>query len=185
MKDELALTGLCNWNSKKGNPFDYDTCNCKSEDIISVDTEWEIVEKSEQKKKLIKEISFNHHLKTLSTINQAQSDLIQGTDNNGLIKYIDKELDINKPVIVYLNYPFKKTVKVTIYPLVRIFKGAKTDSTYISHIGYYAWQIAKIYADIYKNHWKEVGIWGHGFSDLFLEGIEIYEKNTFELHIGS
>lgn len=185
MKDELAPTGLCNWNSEKGNPFDYDTCNCKSEDIISVDTEWEIVEKSEKKNSRIKEISFNHHLKTLSTINKEQSDLIQGTDNNGLMKYVDKEIDISKPVIVYLSYPFKKKVEVTIYPLLRTFNGAELDSAYIGHIGYYAWQIAKIYADIYKTHWEEVGIWGHGFSDLFLEGIEICEKNIFELHIGS
>lgn len=39
------------------------------------------------------------------------------------------------------------------------------------HVGYFLWQVAKIYSDEIYKYPKKYGVWGHAIDDLFIEGI--------------
>ena len=83
-----------------------------------------------------------------------------------------------------LDYLFQKAVVVTIPPFQRRFKSggrARQQQT----VGHIASMIARSYAEVYRTKWREVGVWGHGFNDLTLEGLNIYEGGWIEPLVGS
>lgn len=189
MKQKIQLL---NWDSEKGNPFDYEISN--HHDTISEDTQWEIIEGNKELKP-IKTIRSNIHLKLLASMDLKYISLLNGIDEDKkesitYLEMIDKRklIDIKKPIIVWFDYPFNKIIKATIYPLVRTFdkdEHSGSKRIILDYIGYLMWQISRVYADIYKNHWESVGVWGHGFDDLYLEGLEICNGNEIGLMIGS
>jgi len=174
--------GLLNWNSTKGCPYEYEISKYK--DVISEDVKWAI-EKEEISGKETGRLWSNIHLKTLATMDLKHVGLLSMIEGEQLTNYFDeKVIDYKKEITVWISYPFNTSVKIIIYPLFRFFdknsKGIPLD-----YLGYVAWQIAQVYAEVYKNHSEEVGIWGHGFSDLVLEGFNIYENNVIVPAIGS
>ncbi|MBI4929436.1 MAG: hypothetical protein HY841_01645 [Bacteroidetes bacterium] len=180
---QQQTSGLLNWNPTKGNPFDYQIHNYK--DTISNDTEWKIEKRTNTKEKPIKQIYFFHHLKTLASLNLKFIELLNGVDKGNIVTLLDKQyIDCTKPIVVWFTYPFSQNVKATIYPLVRTFDESK-QQIISEHAGYLIWQIARVYAEIYQNHWESVGIYGHGFADLYLEGLEFFKNNEVELLMGA
>jgi hypothetical protein len=176
--------GLLNWNPTKGNPHEYEIS--KHSDIISVDAEWEMCDHPGKFGKPLRHISMWNQLKKLSDFSIEQSEEIFGVEDGKMFKYIEniRGFDVKKPVTVWLNYPLENSVKATIFPLVRKFD--ESDSTVIlDHIGYYALMVSCIYSDIYMNYWKDVGIYGHGFSDLVLEAMLFHKNNEIQLYVGS
>lgn len=111
-------------------------------------------------------------------------------DSNEKEKYISGREMINdgvsirvkrsevKPVKVYIDYPFNKVAEITINPYMR-------NEIPCMDFGYIIWQVSRAYAEIYKKRWKEFGVWGHGFEDLYLEIMEIRKYNVITLFIGS
>jgi hypothetical protein len=174
--------GLLNWTPDKGNPYDYSVFNAPKTYSFS-DNKIIISEKKLRKMKEKMRIRFNHRLALLATLTCEQAHLMHGIYKNDGFNFLEKkELNYEKEVTLFLSYPFKKQIEVIINPMLIT---RKDKSIHNSNIGYYAWQIANAYAEIYKNHWEEVGVWGHGFGDLFLEGIIIMEKNNLLVSIGS
>jgi len=180
---------LCNWNPSKGDPYTYSGCGIKSkrENIIG-DIKLEITEKDNTKGSKLYSLQFNNNLKRIETFDFEQTKEIGGVDENGrLIMYPDL-IDLTKPISVVLSYPFNKCVNVEINPSYEKIQW-EDETTYkeydIKHIGCLVWQIAKAYGIIYKTMDEEVGIWGHCFSDLYLESITILKNNKIELGIGS
>lgn len=71
-----------------------------------------------------------------------------------------------KEVIATFDYPLKRKYLLRTNPTLD-FNGEPMPM----HIGYFLWQVAKIYQDeIYKNR-KKYGVWGHNIDDLYFEGI--------------
>lgn len=197
-KDLIESTGggLLNWNSNKGNPYDY-ACNADIEDkVSSKETEWKILTEEEYKKYeslgKLKSIKCNHHIKSLSFFDEDKAEQICGlnADENRLFFrfYDDKILDPSKSIKVLLTYPFSKAVEVTIHPTTTRRKYLKSGTERVFHkdsFGFFLWKIALAYAEIYKEHWEEVGVWGHGFSDLYFERVYFNDNNHITLGIGS
>jgi len=177
---------LLNWDTSKGSPFHSEKGYT---DAIGKKAEWEIIDplrnEKKTKKKVIFKIESELNLELLSTLDLKHCPLISGISKNcEIINLNDDYVKSDKEIITWLDYPFNKTVKATIYPYVRTFKKSGT-FTHLNYFGYLAWQVAQIYADIYKNNWEEVGVWGHSFNDLFLEGMVFYPDNEIKLLIGS
>ena len=173
---------LLNWDTTKDNPYDYEM-GFGFEDKFTPPT-FQIAN-AENNEKTVQKIRFDLNLKALSTIKLSQVTLISGMcDSKMLLFFDEKYLDCSQPITVWLTYPFRHKVKATIYPWVRHFKNSGSERC-MDYVGYLVWQIAIVYAEIYKNHVESVGVWGHGFSDLFLEGMNIKEGNIIELLIGS
>lgn len=156
----------------------------KSHDIISEDATWEICQAPKNIRSVI-DIFSNIHLKTLSSMDIKYTELLCGFDKNSnhLVSFTNQYIDCTQPTSVWFNYPFDASLKATIYPGVRMSKDKR--GIIVDHIGYFMWQIAQVFADIYKDKWKDVGIGEHTFEDLYLEGISICANNQMKLYIGS
>ncbi len=180
---DIMELGLLNWTPDKGNPYEYSAFNTKATYML-FENQINIGEKLKlQKMKEKLKIKFNHSLALLATLNLEQTALIFGVYKGDGFTFLEKkELNCEKEVSVVLDYPFEKMAKVIVNPLLIKYEN---DSRYESNIGYYAYQIAKAYEEIYKNAWKEIGVWGHGFGDLYLEGISVMNDNQLLVSIGS
>ncbi|MDR3716787.1 MAG: hypothetical protein P4L51_28600 [Puia sp.] len=178
-----------NWDDSKSHPFDYRIHNYQ--DVVSNDFEWAIEPQPEEAGKCLQSIPYYLHLKTLATLQVEQIRLLSSDMNWAEVEtLLEAHVQIQKPVSVWIDYPFEKSVKATLYPLVRLFDldqhaSHKVGRVIVSDFNYYAWQTALVYADIYKNHYKEVGVYMHGFDDLYLESLELFEDNVIRLGIGS
>ena len=83
----------------------------------------------------------------------------------------------------FLDYPFQKGVIVTITPFKRRWRRDGTRSE--QSVGHIVSHIARAYAEVYRTAWREVRVWGHGFNDLHLEGLEIYGGGWVAPLVGS
>jgi hypothetical protein len=84
-------------------------------------------------------------------------------------------------LIVELDYPLRKIVRLTIPPAV-----FQTDigEYQIMSPGYLLWVVANEYRRIYANH-EHYEIWGHGINDLNFEMIDVSDDGNAGLFIGS
>jgi len=186
-------TPLCNWNASKGDPYTYSGCGMKSiRTPVIGDIKLEILgdEITEEYSEGEYSLKFNNNLKRIESFEFEHTKEIACVDETGrLVLYPNtSQLDLTKPVSVVLSYPFSKFVKATINPSYTEIiwednpEPQRVDAT---HIGCLVWQIAKAYGIIYKTMDNEVGIWGHGFSDLYLERITVLKDNKINIGIGS
>jgi hypothetical protein len=134
----------------------------------------------------IQKISMNHSIYNFHLLEKVeQSKLIfeYGVENPKLNIGDDINnqnlFDDSKPIITFITYPVQYLIETKIFPL----KSNNYNAGF--PLGYYSWQISKIYAEIFKNHWLEAGVWGHGLEDLYLESIELYKNNIVQISIGS
>jgi len=164
---------LMNWNASDGSPYGDEVSEDNDRDALY---EWKIVDKKEDLQTVIEEYRFFNHIKTMATLNYNQSDLL------GSGEYIDEYIDKKLPIIVDLTYPFSKVVRVKIQPMSQMIG---KDTMYNANLGTIIWQISRAYADLYRNHWEEIGVWGHGFGDLYLEILRICKGNVFKVYVGS
>ena len=97
------------------------------------------------------------------------------------------KFNFSKPVLVYTSYPFQSMLEIKIFPFKQSLKRFDgKDVVYDSNeIGYILWQISKVYEKIYKEHWKEVGVWGHQFSDLAFARLTLLNDNLILLQLDS
>lgn len=80
----------------------------------------------------------------------------------------------------YINYPMAETIEVKI-PLVK-WSNSLFEEQWVGHL---MWQVAKVYEELYKNHWKEVGVYGHDISDLAFGNLIIDDNGVMELYMES
>lgn len=99
---------------------------------------------------------------------------------------IDVGLEFEKPMYVYSSYPFEKMVEIRIKPIeaTRVLK-EKIQTYQEYNLGYILWQVSRVYEEIYKNRWEEIGVWGHIFSDLAFGSIKIYDENIIYVNLDS
>jgi len=196
-----------NWDPEQGNPFDFANSEVKEKcemPHITMMTDWD---KDADLDALLPEtittVKFNLHLKrifeTIKTPNQSQ--ILQPNEDKAYEKekYVDgiqmiqegdtihkKEGEVH-PVTVYLDYPLGKIAQVKIYPYIRthLWKDGEITETKCMNFGYIVWQISRAYAEIYKNEWKEYGVWAHAYEDLWLETMTIKKNNIITLFVGS
>lgn len=71
---------------------------------------------------------------------------------------------------IYIDYPLGCTVA--------------TEAHFAKCVGELLWHAAKAYTEIYDDP-EKYKIWGHHITDLYFEGINIYESGSVELIIGS
>ena len=91
-------------------------------------------------------------------------------------------IDTERPLEIYIEYPFAVPILLRVFPLeVSDYNSTRKVFSY----GYISWQIGKLYAELYKNYAEEVGVYGHGLSDLQLGALEVYEDNKIETSINS
>ena len=184
---------MLNWGTGKNiNPYDYKTWgesiyqfdeptfNILKENCLSFNINFQ-----KNNNEPIQEISMNHSIYTIHFLDKVeQTELI--TESGLKVKkdflgedIDDKDLfDDTKPLTTYLTYSLDYAVEVEICPL------KLNNKNYGYPVGYFAWQISKIYAIIFKYYWKEAGVWGHGLVDLYLESIELFKNNKVSLLIG-
>ena len=96
--------------------------------------------------------------------------------------------DHSKPIFVFATYPFMKAVEIEIspYSFTRISENnEKFHAQSKIGVGYILWQISKAYKDIYKNHWKETGVWGHEFMDLSFYSVNFFKGNKVLIQLES
>lgn len=188
------MNPLCNWNESKGNPYEYEGCGGKIKNLYKFGSfKIELTDMVNFNDKILNSIRVDNNLKRVEKFEIEHTHEIIGIEEDGsMYKFISSdELDMKKPISVIISYPFEKNVLVTIEPssVVYTFEDdenkSSTNEHDINHLGFLVWQIAKVYGIIYRTMDKEVGIWGYGFSDLYLERIKILEGNKLELGIGS
>lgn len=169
-----------NWNKEKGNPYKFSE---KTYEDFTRDTEFRIIKEMPDVPKILERIKMDIRLKDMEGIKKLdQANLVKcSLDDN---KKLDKRLKPFDALTVYLDYPFGKVVEVTIYAIKRTFS-SQSQRLYFFTVGMIAWEIAKVYGDVYKNQWEKVGVYGHGFSDLYLEEIQIRKDNVLTLYVGS
>ncbi|HHH49432.1 MAG TPA: hypothetical protein ENK52_00460 [Saprospiraceae bacterium] len=115
-----------------------------------------------------------------------QFHLINNLESTHLINDLNAKNSLEKlkqPITIYLTYPFTKVVELKLNPIIRKWKNGKTESFF--SVGYIFWQVANVYASLYKNHWEEIGIKEHGLSDLYFEDCFIDSNGKASLFIGS
>jgi hypothetical protein len=120
-------------------------------------------------------ISMSIHVKTLATLtlHQAES-VVSGVDRDtGELCHLLEA----RPLRITLTYPMEKPYVVSI--------GGETGETGERSLwlGGVLWHVAKGYEEVYKDP-EKYGVWGHGLSDLYLEGL-IIDGDTAELLVGS
>lgn len=183
-------SSLCNWMPGKGDPYTYSGCGMKSKKEYSIGSIGIKITDTELEGKEIDTFKLSNNLKRLEGFEFEQTKEIASLNKNGQLSLFFNETKLNteRPIDVVLSYPFEKMVLVTIQPTFTktIWEdGGDPSITNAKHIGHLAWQIAKAYGIIYRTMDNEVGIWGHGFSDLYLERITILEGNKIVVGIGS
>ena len=116
----------------------------------------------------MEKVDLNISVKALSEITGDVTNIINGTDGK---RYLDKEysdlvFEIDYPLStkVEVKIPKAKTIADILVPIADVYKNT-------------------IYADADKDN--KYGVWGHGISDLYFEGIVIKETQVSELFIGS
>ncbi|MCB0629897.1 MAG: hypothetical protein R2824_11810 [Saprospiraceae bacterium] len=99
----------------------------------------------------------------------------------------DIEIDFATPLLVYSSYPFQMAVEIKIFPLreTAIRRQGESIPYNLYTPGYIIWQISLAYEGIYKNKWKEVGVWGHEFADLAFGSIKLYPGNIIKVNLES
>lgn len=184
MQIEKKFSGLLNWDYSKGNPYHYDTFGINKLKITASKPEIKaIVDRNsiELGKSIFEFEIFSLNIRRISELTIKQIELIFGITNNGFIDNFDKFINPNKEMIVHIDYPFTKTAIVEI-PFMLV-NDQVSPNTFT--VGYLLWQISRAYDEIFKKYWKELGLFGHGFSDLNFLKIFILENNTFKMFIGS
>ncbi|MFN7116115.1 MAG: hypothetical protein ACK4TA_04910 [Saprospiraceae bacterium] len=176
---------LLNWTPDEGQPYYY-----PSDYYLITEPTWKILKEDEankvfdyfqQPRNLIDKIELNltsyvwcFHLIEHVGITKTISDLKGRT-------YLEDFADLDFILTTYIDYPFHNgIVEVKILPI----KYQYADSSEF-WVGYIFWQISKVYAEIYKNHWQEVGVYGHCFGDLAFSELIIDENYIAELIVES
>jgi len=172
---------LLNWTPEKGEPY-----KIPSERFEFEKANWRILNSKEAKKvskyfnterKILEHLRVNLHcyIWTFLIIQDPTiTRMISDTKGKTELESIDKELT------TYIDYPMNKTIEVKI-PLLKW----KNSGILEQCVGHIMWQISKVYEEIYKDHWKEVGIYGHDIGDLAFGDMIIDENNVLELCIES
>lgn len=181
---------LANWDESDGSPYEYGSGGL----IYQVEEPiWKCVPEEDckffydgSKKELKSVLTGNLSLWTLHLIENVEiTTLIHDHSEDCLSDIEIDEKSLTTPLKIYLNYPFSQTVEAVIQPLIlKVVYDDERQHPFFP-VGYLFWQIAKVYADIYKNHWKEVGVWGHDLSDLVANGCVIYEDYTARVILSS
>jgi len=98
-----------------------------------------------------------------------------GTRDGIMVQLFNNKLTDVVPALadkfVRFDYPLNKTIK-----LDPSFPALPTVEDFINFV-------VNSYRDIYKN--EPNNIWGHGFGDLFLEGVSLRNDGKIELNMGS
>jgi hypothetical protein len=172
---------LLNWNASKGNPFDYDTFGVKDLSFKNAEPHIEIIEHRNipNHGKKLAEYSLFYNIHLVNTLSYRQADLLLGYDGKLLFNDLHEIIDKDLPVELYLSYPFRKSARVVIQPPMINDKNADY------FIGYILWQTANAYGKIFKDMWQEIGVFGHGFSDLSFCGLTVYQGNKVEIQVCS
>jgi len=167
------------WTQEKGNPFDYK----KTYEDFTKDSEYKIKKEMPDVPKIMARIKMNIPLYSMHTIEElSHANLVHNMYEDSA--KLDKHLNAHDAITIYLDYPLGKIVEITSYAIRRTFE-EQSERRYFFTVGQIAWEIAKIYADIYQNKWEKVGVWGHGLSDLHLEEIQIRDGNILTIYVGS
>lgn len=180
---------LANWDESDGSPYEY---HLSAPRFKFGEPSWRTISYEEYKasleKKELKSLSVaSLSLWTLHLIENVEITFLMSTCDEYFSKFIELEEDepLEIPLRIHLNYPFGEIIEATIQPIQVVHSENEENHFKFFPIGYLCWQISKVYADIYKNHWKEVGVWGHGMSDLIIEYLIIREDYTVTLGMSS
>ena len=146
--------------------------------ILTVNETLEVKQYLQLPREIVERLEMCHSIWQFQFINNLESThLISDHQGKTVLR------GFNGPLKVYLQYPFSRVVELTINPICRRWNNGKTES-FIT-VGYIFWQIAKTYAKIYKDQWREVGIQDFGLSDLYFEDCFIDDQGKASLFIGS
>ena len=119
-----------------------------------------------------RDISMSIHVTTLATLtlHQAES-VISGVDRDTgeLCHHLE-----GGPLTIALTYPLEKPYVVNL--------GGGEGGRFL-WLGTVLWHVAKGYEEVYKDP-EKYGVWGHGLSDLYLEGL-IIDGDKAEILVGS
>ena len=196
---------VLNWTEDKGDPLGIERYSYKAETY-----EIKILKRnsiSKENNPIIKEqlgsfeIRFpvSYYLWRISKINElATLNLISGvyySNNFTEFEFLEDFseypgnviIDFDKPFIAIVNYPFHKEIEIKIPPLKVSILQYNNEVKHRNefNIGYILWQISKAYKYIYKNKSKEVGVWGHIFTDLAFGKLVFYSDNVIKVDIDS
>lgn len=182
---------IVNWNPDRGSPYYY---HLDLPEYRYKEPTWEILAEDHwvnsrldiwHTKKVIARSTVEYSsIWSFHLINDvAITPLIRDVYGNTIIMVDEFELD--HVLTVYLDYPFASWIEVTISPLENKLPFNDDWLGGYFPVGYLFWQISKVYADIYKNHWEEAGVWGHGLSDLVFNGCDIYDDYSARLILSS
>ena len=174
---------LLNWSPDKGNPADYDGFATVKQKINKekINFEFKILdEKYPKYKKSLLEVFVHTQIMSILTLTKLQAEtFIKGANKKiGLIDYFyylnNKELEkagVNWKI--HFDYPFNCCVEV---------ECSLDDYDNVGSLSYF---ISKVYYELYKKHYKKIGVYGHGLSDLTLSSIIFRSGNIIELGISS
>ena len=181
----LTPTITSNWQQEKGSlPYFFHTDPYVEEyiapefKILSENETAEVKQYLKFDRKIVEKLEMCHSV--------WQFHLIEQLSTTSLISDLNAKQELyhlTNPLTVFLTYPFTKTVAIKLYPISRKWKNGKVEHLY--SVGYLFWQIARIYAKLYKEHWEDVGICEYGLSDLCFEDCYIDDKGMVNLFMGS
>lgn len=211
---KIQAKKLRNWTPDKGTPEEYDARNTNQYKIPKLKWRVLKEDPKKEHPKMIVDCDIQiralAYVKldvALNTINGWEL-LSRGGHGRGrrhgrLIRWIDgdgsEELRKGKRVVyqrlepkpetftAIITYPFNSTVEITIPPYIKVHSdnNGKSKKHSDQHFAYILWTIARVYQEIYKKHWKKVGVWGHALGDLYFEGLAFYPDCRVEPFIGS
>ena len=107
------------------------------------------------------------------------------TDFIEIREKLEDDLDDYQPITIYVTYPFNSLIELKIHPVSVTTFGAKIKTGNYYWIGYIAWQISKLYEEIFKNEYENVGLGPHCMADLQLASMRIHKNNIITLGINS
>jgi hypothetical protein len=126
--------------------------------------------------------------RTIATLQIEQISVIGAEICHHLVDLAFKDsINPEKPVTVWLEEPFRKTVKIVIAPLYRkmTFDSMKDyPPTNESHFNYYIWQTAVVLGQIYTEHLSLVSPAKVCLYELWLMGIAIHGDNELNFQVG-
>lgn len=175
---------MINWLEEKGAlPYYYhqvpysDNFEAPDFEVLSAEASTQIKADLKGDRRIIEKVEMCHSVWQFHLLESLESThLITDLRGKERLKLRSKKLT------VFLTYPFQRVVRVTLSPICRRWKNDKIE--YFYTVGYLGWQIAKVYGELYRNHWQVVGIHDYGLSDLFFEDFYIDSEGKASLFMG-
>lgn len=188
-KEEAAYTYGSEYPKYEYIPFEFR--------FLNDDESFNITDKSLNKENYLGEVFFFTDIWDLHLVNNIRvTNLINPTSYKGkgmreifnflnIIEKTDNLLNGDEPVKVYSFYPFSIMIEQIINPINYTSYLAEIRTQKLITWGYIAWQVGKLYAELYQKYSDEVGVYGHSMSDLQLVGLKVFKENIITITVNS